>query len=515
MKILDLGAHDGFVGTWLGRQLPEQLHIDGVEANPDAVRIANERREGNPGVYVQGLAEDAESIFQLGDYDAVVAFELIEHVVDVPAFLTVCERMCKHNGRVYLSTPTGTFGEGNNPHHLRAYRAIDLFEVCKHRGNVEDMELGQDGVTVISYTPGEQHKPELAIYCGPGWEKWHPTDIETKGLGGSETAAVRLSVALSERYNVTVYGECDFCAFRQVTFKPHHTFDPLEERDVVISSRMPWLVDRPVEAATRLLWMHDTDYGDGLNAVRAEKFDGIMVLSEWHKHNVLEKYPFISENQLHITGNAIEPEYFDYEELERSNVCLYSSSPDRGLDLLLALWPEVRKQVPDAELHYCYSSVYDKVAATNPIIAKHRDRIVELSKQPGITNLGSLTQPQVAKKMGAIKAWLAPSFSTPAEQKFYETYCIGAQEAAAAGACLIVSEWGALPERLADAVNSVAIPASTNGSPLIKDEWVSAIVNAMTVPVHQRSLSALSMTWEKRADEFDQVIYGGLASITR
>lgn len=514
MKILDLGAHDGFVGTWLGRQL-EGLHIDGIEANPDAVRIANDRREGNAGVYKQGLAEEARELFHSFDYDAVVAFELIEHVVDVPAFLTACEDMCNGHGRVYLSTPSGTFGEGQNPHHLRAYRAIDLFELCRRRGNVEDMVLGQDGVTVISYTPLETVKPELAIYCGPGWEKWHPTDIETKGLGGSETAAVRLATALSEKYHVTVYGECDFCAFKQVTFKPHHTFDPLEPRDVVIGSRVPWLVDRPLNAAERLLWMHDTDYGDTMTRERCEKWDAVMVLSEWHRQHVMNMYPFLDDMDVFVTGNAIEPEYFDYDELERDNVCLYSSSPDRGLDLLLALWPEVRKQVPDAELHYCYSSVYDKVAEQNPTIAAFRDRIVALSDQPGVVNLGSLTQPQLAKKMGAVRAWLCPSFSTPAGQRFNETYCIGAVEAAAAGACLVVSEWGALPERLADAVNSVAIPAPTNNDPIIEKEWVSAIVNAMTVPVYQRSNSALTTTWEKRANEFDQVIHGGVASITR
>lgn len=517
MKILDLGAHDGFVGTWLGRQLPQQLHIDGIEANSEAVGIANERarREGIDGVYVQGLAEDASSLFEEGTYDVVVAFELIEHVADVDGFLSECERMVHEDGRVYLSTPSGTFGDGNNPHHLRAYRAIDLFEVCRHRGLVEDMVIGQDGVTAISYTPTDNHGPELAIYCGPGWEKWHPMDIETKGLGGSETAAIRLATALSEMYTVTVYGECDFCAFRQVTFKPHQTFDPLERRDCVISSRAPWLVDRPVNARRKLLWMHDTDYAENMTEERAGKFDAIMVLSEWHQAHVANRYPFIPLDKLVVTGNAIEPEYFDYEELERDPVALYSSSPDRGLDLLLELWPDVRKEVPDAELHYCYSSVYDKVAEQNPAVAAFRDRVVELANQPGVVNLSSLTQPELAKKMGAVRAWLAPSYHSPGDVKFYETYCIGAQEAAAAGACIVVSDWGALSERVGDAVNSVVVPASANGEPIRREEWVRSIVNAMTVPVYQRSLKALSITWEQRALEFDRVIVSGLASITR
>jgi hypothetical protein len=35
---------------------------------------------------------------------------------------------------------------------------------------------------------------------------------------------------------------------------------------------------------------------------------------------------------------------------------LYTSSPDRGLDFLLELWPRVREQVPDAELHCAYAN---------------------------------------------------------------------------------------------------------------------------------------------------------------
>ncbi len=513
MRILDLGAHDGFVGTWLARQL-KGLTIDGVEANSDAVRIANERahREGVSGTYVQGLAEDAAGHFDPASYDAVVAFELIEHVTDVEAFLDTCERMCRPGGRVYLSTPDGTFGEGKNPHHLRVYRSVDLYELCRRRGQVEDMLVGHDTVTVISYTPGEK-KPELAIYCGPGWENWHPTDIENKGLGGSETAAIRLAEALSDRYTVTVYGECDFCAYRQVQFKPHWAFDPMEERDVIIASRTPWLVDRPLNTASVVLWMHDTDYGHEMTPERVEKFNAIMCLSEWHKEYVTDLYPW-TEGKIEVTTNAIEPSYFAGEVPDvRAPIATFSSSPDRGLDLLLSLWHKVRDAIPDAELHYCYSSVYDKVAEQNPPIAAFRDRVRALSDQEGVVNLGSLTQKQLAKQMMKSSVWLAPSYNTLHDVPFNETYCIGAQEAAAAGCVLVVSDWGALSERVEIAVNSVAIPAPDNGKGIREDEWVQAIVNSMTIPVHQKSLPALELTWHKVADDFDDVICNGLASV--
>lgn len=518
MRILDLGAHDGFVSDWIVRQLRANgvtdIHCDGVEANSTGVARFNERMErlGVTGVCHRGLAEDAERLCEIGSYDAVVAFEVIEHVPDVDEFLRVCEAMCRPGGRVYLSTPDGCFGDGNNPHHLRVYRSIDLFELCRRRGEVVDMTVGFDTVTVIAYEPyvGRPPREELTIYCGPGWEKWHPMDIESKGLGGSETAAIRLAEAMADKYNVTVYGECDYCAYKQVVFKPHHTFDPMDYRDGFICSRIPAVFDVHINAGRKLLWMHDTDYGPSINEARAEKIDAVMVLSEWHRDHVAELYPFL-EDKLVVTGNAIEPSYFDVSTPTevRPPTALYSSSPDRGLDLLLDLWPEVREAIPDAELHFCYSSVYDKVAEQNSQIGAFRNKVRTLSDQPGVVNLGSLTQPQLAAKMSEVAVWLAPSYNTVHDAPFYETYCIGAQEAAAAGACLVVSDWGALPERTELAVNSIRIPEFN------KDQWVRAIVNGMTQVTYQRSLAALNLTWKVRAQEFDKVIVYGLPTPAR
>jgi glycosyltransferase involved in cell wall biosynthesis len=498
IRILDLGCHDGFVSNWVARQLQEDGHeviVDGVELHPQGVEIARRRarEHGIAGEYQIGLAEDAPDLFEPGAYDAVIAFELIEHVPDVDRFLTSAETMLKPGGRIYLSTPDGTFGAGQNPHHLRVYRAVDLVDLCRRRGRLEDMIVGPDTISVLAYVP---HRSALggdvAIYCGPGWTQWAPSDIVTRGLGGSETAAVRLAEALSDLgHTVTVYGECHSVAYRQTVFRHWTTFDPTAERACVISSRIPELFDREVNAATKLLWVHDVDCGPRFREDHLRQVDAVLCLSQWHESHLSVAYPWLPDSRITRISNAIEPNFFRGKPQKREHQVIYSSSPDRGLDVLMSIWPEVLKQEPEAVLAYCYADVYDAVAEQNPVIRRFRDSISELEQStPNLRKLGSLPQQELAKEMARSKVWAHPSWNSPGNQPFHETYCIGAVEAAAAGCFRIGSSWGALPERRLERTIDTLEP----------ELWAEAIVEGLRQKRYTRKRWALETTWDKVAE---------------
>lgn len=472
MKILDLGAHDGYVTAWLKDRYAGDLHVDGIELMPAAAEKARER-----GINcVVGSAEDAPVLFQPRSYDAVVAFEVLEHVPDVPRFLSACEEMLKPGGRCYISTPDGTFGTGHNPHHLRALRSIDVADLLRRRGTLHDMHVGADTVTVASYSPAPR-LGEIAIYLGPCWSRWQPSDIFTRGLGGSETAAVYLALELSELgYIVTVYGDVEEGAFRDVIFRDWRTFDPTVPRQAVISSRTPELVDRPIAAEQVLLWMHDTDYGDRLTPERAEKFDTILTLSEWHTSHVRKLYPFLLEADVEQIRNGVNHKLFAGAAPARRKRVVYTSSPDRGIDVILELWPRVLEEVPDAELAFAYSPVYSEIAAKDPTVGAHAARVHELADQPGVTASDPLSQPDVAKLMRTSLVWVAPSYNTPLDVAFEETSCIGAMEAQAAGCLIVASNWGALPE-------TVQVGRLVDGpgrSTAWEDAFVQEIIDGLT-----------------------------------
>lgn len=162
--------------------------------------------------------------------------------------------------------------------------------------------------------------------------------------------------------------------------------------------------------------------------------------------------------------------------MKRKLQVVYSSSPDRGLDLLLEMWPAIRKRVPRAVLCTCYAPVYFEIAERDPVVGAHAQKIAELSKQPGVKSLGSLSQPEVAKLLQTSLVWCCPSFNTPHDTPFFETSCIGAMEAQAAGCAVVASNWGALPE-------TVRVGALIDSDPkgeMWKRCFVEAIVRGLT-----------------------------------
>lgn len=343
MRVLSLGAHDGYLDAWLQQRHDGDLDIAGMELMPVAAEKARER-----GVDCRvGRAEDAAEHFEPHSFDLVVAFEVLEHVVDMDRLLSACEQMVKPDGRVVLSTPDGTFGTGHNPHHLRALRVSELADLVRHRARpgdgVHDILPGEygAGVACASYTPGGR-RGDVGLFLGPCFDRWAPQDIMTRGLGGSETAAVRLAEQLSALgYVVTVYGDVSEGLYRDVLFKDWRTFDPMDRREALISSRLPHVFDsdvrtgrhleRPPNARVKMLWVHDVHCGGQLTPERAERIDVILALSDWHVRHLLDTYPWLVEVSAPVVQirNGVHLPYF--KEDPRTVVGPDGFSPGRAL----------------------------------------------------------------------------------------------------------------------------------------------------------------------------------------
>lgn len=127
----------------------------------------------------------------------------------------------------------------------------------------------------------------------------------------------------------------------------------------------------------------------------------------------------------------------------RKNKVIYASSYDRGLPTLLELWPEVRKEVPDAELDIFYGwNSFDAVHKSNPEQMKWKWGVIRqlnLLKDQGVTEHGRVDHETLAQKFKEAKVWAYPT-------EFTEIHCITALKAQEAGCIPVTTGCYALKE---------------------------------------------------------------------
>lgn len=493
LRILDLSCNDG----WMLANLSADGYgikgaLDGMELNTGAAERANGRRKEYPhlGKIVEANLFTAEEHFEPASYDAVVCFETIEHVPDPDALIDQMVKMCKPGGRIYVSTPAGAYENGNLPNwhvveakgHLRAMRAQELSSLLCERGIVRDFDVEQ-GVMVASCEPRER-KGKVVFYAGHS--EAQPEKIVTEGLGGSETALCKMAECFArDGFDVRVYAgaggglrgdhvtlDKQMHSNGQVLYCSANEWDPGEDCDLFVSSRMPEAFDRTITAPNRALWLHDADYGARLTETRAARATHILVLSEFQRGLLTELYPFLAKHEgLTVSRNAIEPAFFGKLTHKRKPWLLFSSSPDRGLDVLLELWPAIRDRAKKAgvkapELHHTYAPVYHEFRRSGafPHLAAFHARLEELAEAagPGIVVHESMSQPELAKLFGKVAVWAYPSWHSSGAGPFPEISCISAMEAQAGGAIPVYLDYGALPETIG---KGRPIPLMTAGEP--------------------------------------------------
>ena len=125
--------------------------------------------------------------------------------------------------------------------------------------------------------------------------------------------------------------------------------------------------------------------------------------------------------------------------MKRKNSVGYFSAYYRGLECLLDMWPEIRKQVPDATLDIYYG--WESWVAFNgedELFERINGKLTKL-KNEGVKEHGRVSHEELARCMKQIKVWAYPT-------EFHEIHCITALKAQEAGCYPVVTEVAALKE---------------------------------------------------------------------
>lgn len=473
-KVLVVGCEDGFHALLLAK---EGYEVTGIDLNPEAIRVANERAEklGVNAKFVVGWMEDntLDGEWEAG-FDAIVASDQIDKARDVSFFLATLGDCLRPGGLMLLTTPDGAWDQGDHPYNqtlsekaktVRAFRQDTLEALLRNGGNefwVTECHFlpysgayrenqGWQVAEVVKTAPPSG--PRIRIFVGELAEEFTPASLELGGTGGSETAVIWMSHFWARMgCQVVVYGS-SVGIFDGVLYRYADDFSHKLESDIFISWRLPQVFGkgRP-NAKLTVLWNHDVFYPSAVPQEWMEHMDQIVVLSEFHKSIIQDVHQF-PEDKIWISRNGIDPLRYRQQVERKKYNYFFSSSHDRGLSELLEIWPQIKKAIPEATLNVGYGTLTASKIAKQKRDSDALDLIrrveSELYEMPGVVYHGRLSQRELARLQLECEAWLYPYQH---DEKwgtyggFLETYCITAVEAQAAGAVPITRLNGALPE---------------------------------------------------------------------
>lgn len=216
--------------------------------------------------------------------------------------------------------------------------------------------------------------------------------------------------------------------------------------DVAISllpTRTYWRDWLPAETPV-LFWTGHAADQEAVSALADEAvrdaFKGFVFVSDWQRQGFVERFSLRPEATT-VLGYAVAPAFEGLfsgpGELAaaKAQECrlAYTSTPFRGLELLLAIFP--RLSHPAALDVYSSLATYQVAEAEDPFTELYR----ACRATPGVRYVGPLPQPELAGALRNVSILAYPSI-------FAETFCISALEAMAAGCLVVTTDLGALPE---------------------------------------------------------------------
>lgn len=513
-KLVDFGCMDGCFTNRYGMLGHKPVGLDACDTS---IALANKKaKEFNTGAeHICTYFQDAVDKVPNNSFEYATSSDTYEHLKDpINDMLIPARKMLKEDGKFLLVTPHGSWMRGQyvelahpwvwvkqgkswldtvpRPHVVApsTWTVADQFRqagywvknsyvsLCYPNKDVE----GQGNVFAeahIKFPENYDKGLNIVFFIGHGVEQWTPKSVETTGIGGSELMAIEMSKRLAKLgHKVRVYACSDTVSegiYDGVEYRTTDKYQDLECDVLVVSRRADMLADQyNIKAKLKLLWVHDVFASCATNELLL-KADKILSLSEWHKQNLIAAHNLHPDHIL-VTRNGIDLTRFLDKNIKRNKYkCVNSSSPDRSWPILLSIWPKIKEQVPQAELHLYYgfknwkfSAQYDQLQMD--LIHSLEDQIKKMEPL-GVVFHDRVKQEELANEFLSAKAWLYSTW-------FSETSCISAMEAQAAGLYIITSPIAALKETCANYDKTIFIDGEWT-SEEYKKKFVEATVKVL------------------------------------
>jgi len=343
-----------------------------------------------------------------------------------------------------------------------------------------------------------EESKKILIYTGFSNKPWNYTYSINNALGGSETAVCNLAKCFPENYEIYIGGSVEEEVINNIHFVNFDTLGRITKEyafNTLIVSRYLAFYEMFPETSFHksFIWGHDImlfNYGCNLDVNQilnkwSNQIHGCICQTIWHKDLFQSLYPQLNE-KLYVINNGIEIERFSIKNRKIENRFIYSSCTERGLDRLLELWPNIIKELPNAELYICsYNSfpINEYENSLNNIIQTYEN----------IKHVGSLNRDKLYNLMSTCEYWLYPT-------NFSETSCITSME-------MLMSEIICVYYPLAGLINTLG----DYGIPVERGSEVETIVSLTNKKKSAMRKSgkeyALSCSWENRFQNWSNIIF--------
>lgn len=194
----------------------------------------------------------------------------------------------------------------------------------------------------------------ISIICNEVSGGWSP---KSKRLGGTEESIVEWAKQFSKKHEVKVYHNGEHGTYDGVKYLSRGEYEGGKGLTLNVKSseiapqEKTWYFTNETDATDRDL----------------SKYEGVIWPSQWAKDNIP-----VNNKNVKVVPHGYDPKEI-YPEDKIPKMCLYASSPDRGLSEVLQAWPYVHEAHPDAQLVLTYGveeSNFDGVMAMGEVDAQ-------------------------------------------------------------------------------------------------------------------------------------------------
>jgi hypothetical protein len=349
-------------------------------------------------------------------------------------------------------------------------------------------------------------KPILTIVADGGFERWSGSDLDTKGMGGSETHTVEMARHIQAMgvFDVYVFCNCENVElWNHVQFRPIHQYFEFIRSYFVhtsIISRFSEYVPPTIQSTVEniYLFVHDLTTS-GTILTDHPKIKKVFCLTQNHQQFFKEYFNNGSIcSKVDYLHYGIDHSLFPSDVETIPHRFIYSSFANRGLSVLLEMWDRILSRVPDASLDIFCDVEHHWVKSNCPEEYQRVKTQMERWKgHPSIHYHGWASKKVLYRHWKMAQFWLYPCL-------FKETFCMTALEAAASNTLAITNHLGSLQDTVGD--RGVKVLGEPLGS-----EWqemaVDAILTILDNPKVEQALLeknyqwAIDHSWEHQASK--------------